>query len=95
MPNYSWEKWRNRQIRHIKVPRRLQVPAPVQREAERVIATRRMCAWVFWDDQTLKRSLHRHRACDFKEVDMKGFLLENEKNENEKDVKEEEDEDEV
>ncbi|KAK7934791.1 hypothetical protein PG985_000286 [Apiospora marii] len=76
MPNSSW-KWRNRQIHHIVKPRKNAVPQ--QREAERIIATRRMCAWVFWDDRTLKRPMRRYRLCDFKEIDMKGFLLEEER----------------
>ncbi|KAK8058253.1 hypothetical protein PG994_008701 [Apiospora phragmitis] len=70
-PNYSWNKWRNRQIKHM----RDTIKPITQREAESVIATRRMCGWVFWNDSTLNQ-LHRYRMSDFKAIDFNGFLVE-------------------
>ncbi|KAK8035428.1 hypothetical protein PG993_010423 [Apiospora rasikravindrae] len=76
-PNYSWDKWRNRQVKHIRDTNK-----PVtQRESVCVISTRRMCAWVFWDDSTLKR-LRRYRMTDFKVIDFNGFLVEKDDGEN-------------
>ncbi|KAK8003528.1 hypothetical protein PG989_003247 [Apiospora arundinis] len=73
-PNYSWNKWRNRQIKHKKICRKNSNTAP-HREAMNIIAARRMCAWVFWDDSTLIQ-LDRWRMSDFKAIDIGGFLLE-------------------
>ncbi|KAK8100232.1 hypothetical protein PG999_010606 [Apiospora kogelbergensis] len=75
-PNYSWEHWRNRQIKHKTRPvyRSSAKEKAPHRAAEYIIATRRMCGWVFWDDSTLI-SLHRWRMTDFKKIDMGGFYV--------------------